>query len=117
MSFANWGVNRVEVLGRMSVFVVKMLTILGFVFYAGGPVDAVRLAFTDDPNVSDPAFSCTGCEKTAVLDISSATAAISLRPAVGGAFWDAASTEYNENGDADSAREKRAPMSAPQGIE
>ncbi|PCJ71721.1 MAG: hypothetical protein COA62_03875 [Rhodobiaceae bacterium] len=53
----------------MSIFVAKMLTILGFVFYAGGPVDALRLAFVGPAETGPLSVTCEACERTAALDI------------------------------------------------
>jgi len=102
-------------LRTMSVFVVKMLTILGFVLFAGGPVDALKLAVATDDNLAEPSVICASCEKIAVLDISDANPLTSLRPAVGGAFWDADLLEYNENMDAEISWENRDGFSGSQG--
>jgi hypothetical protein len=109
--------NRIEVLKHMSIFVVKMLTILGFIFFAGGPVDAVKLALLDDPQMTEPTMDCVSCEKVAVLDLSRQEPGLALRPAVGGAFWDANSMSYNGKMGAEPAWEDRGGMSASQGME
>ena len=101
----------------MSVFVVKMLTILGFVFFAGGPVDALKLVLANDDGLAEPSVICASCEKVAVLDISDENPLASLRPAVGGAFWDADLLEYNEDMDAEISWENRDGFSGPQGTE
>jgi hypothetical protein len=68
----------------MGVFVVKMLTILGFVFYAGGPVDALQLAFGGNARVAPLGVACDGCERTAASTAAVRVQAVALlRPAIG----------------------------------
>ena len=106
----------------MSIFVAKMLTIMGFVFFAGGPADAVKMAVLGAPEADVPAITCASCEKVAIVDISQAQSAsqaqsgLSLRPAVGGAFWNMNSMEYDETGDGVIVQEMHDDVAASQGM-
>ena len=88
----------------MSIFVAKMLTILGFVFYAGGPVDALRLAFAGPAETRPLSVACEACERTVALDITAGQRMAYLHPpvglfdTVGRDAWDAT---HNRNGSAD----------------
>ncbi len=66
----------------MSIFVVKMLTILGFIFYAGGPVDALQLAFMGAAEMDELRVTCETCERTAALDGAPVQTASLLRSSI-----------------------------------
>jgi len=54
----------------MSVFAVKMLTLLGYILYAGGPVDAVSLALGTPLGGAHDGVECVvGCETETVARV------------------------------------------------
>jgi hypothetical protein len=82
----------------MTAFVAKMLTFLGVVLYAGGPIDAVTLIASGDgsPIREEPACSPSCAEETiAALQLSAAVIQPPVAPARSG-LVDAGMNDNNE---------------------
>lgn len=67
----------------MSAFAIKMLTILGFVLYSGGPIDALEIAVNGPSSASNVPACADGCLEARHEAAGAPMQAPALRPGIG----------------------------------